>query len=264
MFARVRFLCLSLIGLALIAALASCSTAPGNAETDRVATVVAMAISSPRQDSADGLVRAALATTAGRDARLRVVQAEALDADRLVDALALLVFQVRLEGSRSGFSSSDPITACYEARFSFYGVIGTPHRIKCPVGARAIAPTPLAPKPRVAIPAGFDSTLAKLLAGLPAAPTAADVKALVMRALPAPAVDPDTGLRGLSPTVAAAVSGADVGVSLWEPEDRGCLLGGRVGGRVTVWRPSRVQLQPGELSCDAQTALSLQGLRPPH
>lgn len=61
--------------------LASCSTATGNAETDRIATTVAKAISSPRQDSADELVRAARATHAGKLAQLVVIEATDVDAD---------------------------------------------------------------------------------------------------------------------------------------------------------------------------------------
>ncbi|MEA2220095.1 MAG: hypothetical protein QOJ35_2721 [Solirubrobacteraceae bacterium] len=252
-----------LSGVALIAALASCSSAAGNAETDRVAGTVATAIGSPRQESADGLVRAALATAAGRDARLRVVAADALSAAKPADPRARLVFRVHLAGSRGGFGTSDPITACYVARFSFYGVIGSPRRIACPEGARAIVPAALPAKPRRTIPAGLDATLSNVLGALPVSPTSDDVRARVASALPAPIVDAHTGLQDLPPTVATALSGADVGVALWEPEDRGCLLGARIGGHVTVGRPSRVQLQPGELSCDAETALQLRRLRPP-
>lgn len=251
-------------GLAMVAALASCSTAPGNDETDRVATTVATAISYPRQDSADGFIRAALDTTAAKDSRLTVVDAEEIHARELVDPLARLVFRIHLEGSESGFFRTDPITACYETEFNFYGMMGSPQRTTCPAGAAAIVPPPLLPEPKVVIPAGFDHTLGNLLGALPAAPTAGDVRARVTGGLPAPAVDPETGLRDLPPTVETAVSGVDVGVSLREGNDGGCLLGARVGGVVMVWRPDRVQLQPGELSCDPQTALHLQGTRPPH
>jgi hypothetical protein len=72
------------------------------------------------------------------------------------------------------------------------------------------------------------------------------------------------GLRVLPPTVETAVRGPDVGVSLWEGPGESCLLGARVAGRIVVWRPSAVQLQPGELRCDPQTALYLQGITPPH
>jgi len=251
-------------GLALIAVLASCSTAPGNAETDRVATVVATAISQKRLDSMDGYVRAALATRAGRDSRLTVVEADELHADQLVDPLARLVFQVHLDDTGTSTFGREPITACYEAKFSYYGVIGNPHRVDCTVGATAIVPVPLPPQPHVVIPEGFDSTLADLLAALPASPSAGDVTASVIGGLPAPGFDPTTGLRDLPPTVDAAVTGTDVGVSLWDPDDRICLLGARLDGQVTVWRPSGVQMQPGELSCDPQTALQRLGVIQPH
>jgi hypothetical protein len=125
-------------------------------------------------------------------------------------------------------------------------------------------PGPLAPQPRVAIPARLDGRLAKLLAALPARPGARDVRARVVRALPARRVDAQTGLQDVQPVVTAAVSGDDIGVSLADPAGRRCLLGARVEAHVTVWRPTRIQLQPGELTCDPQTALHLQGTRAPH
>ena len=248
----------------VVAAVASCSTAAGSSETDRVASTVATAISYPRQDSVDGLVRAALQTGAGQDARLTVVEATSLRAPDVADPLARLVFRIHLAGTGSGFSSVDPVTACYRAEFNYYGVIGSPRRTTCPSGAVPVVPPPPAPRPVVAIPPGFDRTLAELLRSLPAESTAADVQGRVTSRLPVPAVDPETGLRGLPPTVDAAVDGRDVGVSLWAAAGRGCLLGARVAGEVVVWRPSRVQLQPGELSCTAQTAVDLQGTAPPH
>jgi hypothetical protein len=250
--------------LAATLALVSCASTPGIAETDRIATTVATAISDPRPHSADGLVRAALATPAGRDSGLTVVESEELQADELADPLARLVFRVHLEASGTGFSSTDAVTACYEARFNFYGVIGSPRRIECPAGATAIVPAPLPPEAQAVIPPGFDDTLAELLAALPAAPSAADITAAVTTALPVPGVDPTTGLRDLPPAIEATVDGADIGISLWAPSGRHCLLGARVDGRIGVGRPSRVQLQPGELSCEPQTALHLFTIAPPH
>lgn len=251
--ARARPLCVRLIAFALIATLASCS--PGNAQTDKVATTVADAISSPRQGSADGLVRAALGATENQD--FTVLEAEDLDADKIDDPLARLVFRVHLPATLSGFISADPVTACYEAEFNYYGVIGSPDRIRCPAGARAIVPPPIAPKPKIVIPQGFDSTLAELLAALPPRPSEEYVMAQVTEGLPVPAINPESGLQDLPPVVETAVIGADVGVSLREPDTRDCLLGTRLGGQVKVGRPSRVQLQPGELSCDPQTAFRL-------
>ena len=79
---RSRPAVLTLAGvLALAAVVAGCSRPPRSAETDRIATVVADAISYPRQSSAAGFARAALATRAGQDGRLRVVATEELPAD---------------------------------------------------------------------------------------------------------------------------------------------------------------------------------------
>ncbi|WP_433341728.1 hypothetical protein [Micromonospora sp. CA-111912] len=60
----------------------------------------------------------------------------------------------------------------------------------------------------------------------------------------------------------AAVGGV-VGVAL-RASQYDCLLARVEGGRVEVWRPSRVQLAPGELSCTADTAVAGHGRRPPH
>ncbi len=246
--------------LALLAVVASCATSPGNAETDRIADTVARAISSPRQSSANGFVRAALATHAGQDSRLTVVDAEELHATKVADPLARLVFQVDLAASGTGFSSTEPITACYKVLFSYYGVIDSPQRISCPKGATAVVPAPVPPRAHAVIPQGFDSTLTGLLAALPATPTTEAVTARVTLGLPAPGVDPSTGLQDLLPTVESAMQGADLGVSLWAPFNRDCLLGARVGGQVKVGRPSRTRIEPGELSCDPQTALLLLGV----
>ncbi len=249
-----------------VAALSSCSTPPGNALTDREVAQVVRRISSPRQGSAEGLVRAAVGPH-GADPRLQVVVAEDLRAEKIEDALARLVFRIHIDGKSYGGTfggTQDPVTACYEARFNYYGVIGDPRRIDCPPGATAIVPTPLAPKPRTAIPPDYDNALAKILAEVPARIAVGDLKARVIAGLPASAVDPGTGLTDHQPTVETAANGSDVGVSLWAPEGRHCLLGARISGTVTVWRPSSTQLQPGELSCDPQTALQLAGVRPPH
>jgi hypothetical protein len=137
-------------------------------------------------------------------------------------------------------------------------------RIACPAGAAAIVPAPLPPQAHAEIPAGFDTRLTELLAALPPAPSAPDVAAVVTSGLTPPGVDPNTGLENLPPTVEAAVDGTDVGISLRAASGRGCLLGARVGGHVSVGRPSRVQMQPGELTCDPQTALHLFDITPPH
>lgn len=57
------------------------------------------AIRSPRQDTADGLERAALATNAAQDGRLSVLEAEDLTPAELDDPRARLVFRVRIAAS---------------------------------------------------------------------------------------------------------------------------------------------------------------------
>jgi hypothetical protein len=257
---RSRPALLTLAGvLALAAVAAGCSRPPGNGETDRIAKVVADAISYPRQDSAAGFARAALATRAGRSGRLRLVAMEELPADDPQDPLARLVFLVRLEGSEGGFVPDPAVTACYEAKFNYYGIMGSPRRIACPPGATPITPPPAEPKPQIAIPDGADELIEQVLTRASRPPDAEKVHAALVEGLGKAAA---AGREPPFPQV--VVDGADVGVALWEPEGSACLLGARVGGKVLVWRPSRVQLQPGELSCDPETALARRGTRPPH
>jgi hypothetical protein len=258
---RFRPAVVTLAGVLGLAAMAGCARGPRSDETDRVARTVSTAISHPRQDSAAGYARAALDTGAGRSGTLSVVAMEELRADKLEDPLARLVFRVHLDEEEAGFTRVPAVTACYEARFSSYGVVGSPRRIGCPEDAAPIAPPPAEPGPGTAIPDGADELVERLLARAPREPRAEQVRAAVGEGLgrAAPA-----GSRGVPPPPQVAVDGSDIGVALFEPDSRGCLLGARVDGRVLVWRPSRVQVQPGELSCDPGTALARQGTRAPH
>lgn len=239
---------------ALLLLLGACawSRPAGTGETDRIARVVADAISFPRQRTAAGLVRAA----SGRSAGVTVVEARELDARTGEDPLAHLVLRVHLDARpASGFTSGSPaVTACYDAEFNRYGVIGAPERRTCPVGARAVTvpPAPLTPQ----VPVGSDAALRSVLGRLPSGSTAKQVASAVRRGLPAAAP------RTLDPEVGAVLDGRRVGVSVRGVDD--CLLGVRREAGVLVWRPSRVQVQPGELSCDPLTALALDGTRSPH
>lgn len=69
-------------------------------------------------------------------------------------------------------------------------------------------------------------------------------------------------IPALPPDVEAAVEGTVIGVSVRGDDE--CLLGVRTAGKVEVWRPSAVQLQPGELTCDPGTALAGWGQDAPH
>jgi hypothetical protein len=247
------------LGLMVVATGCSGALAPGNAETDRIAKVVSDAISYPRQDSAAGYARAALATRAGQSGRLRVVAIEELEADELGDPLGRLVFLVHLEGSGAGWTTTPPVTACYQAEFSYYGVIDSPRRMTCPRDATPVMPPTTQPTPEVAIPDGAEEVVEQVLTAAAPAPHADAVGGALAAAL-GRASSPGRRL----PTPQVAVDGADIGVALAAPDTRRCLLGARVDGKVLVWRPSRVQLQPGELSCAPETALARQGTRPPH
>ena len=246
--------------LGFVALAAGCSGAPppGNAETDRIAEVVSRAISYPRQDSAAGYARAALATRAGQAGTLRLVAIEELKAGEPTDPLGRLVFLVHLERSESGFVASPAVSACYAATFHYYGAIGSPRRIACPRGATPVTPPPTQPKPEVVIPDGADEVVGQVLTDAAPVPRADDVRVALVEALGKAAPG------GQQPAPQVATDGADIGVALAVPERRSCLLGARIDGKVQVWRPSRVQLQPGELSCDPATALARQGTRPPH
>ena len=175
------------------------------------------------------------------------------------DPLARLVFLVHLERPEGEFVTEPAVTACYEAKFNYYGIMGSPRRMACPRGATPITPPTVEPEPEIVIPDGADELVEKVLTSASRPPDAEKVHAAVVEGLAKAAA---AGREPPLPHV--AVDGADVGVALWEPNGGGCLLGARVDGQVLVWRPSRVQLQPGELSCDPGTALARQGTRPPH
>ena len=229
---------------------------PGNAETDRIAETVTVAISWPRQDSAMAYARAASETTAGEDGRLAVVGVEELETEERGDPFARLMYRVYLEGSTSGWTETAPVTACYHADFGFDGVIDMPRRTRCPGNAEPlkIPPAPeTAPAPAVA--PGSEGIVRKKLAAPPVRPEAAALRSTLERALP---VMGDQA----APEVEVVAAGADVGVAVRGQDE--CVLGARVGDAVQVWRPSDVQLQPGELTCDPETALHQLGQRPPH
>ncbi|MBA3743961.1 hypothetical protein [Sporichthya sp.] len=124
-----------------MAVVASCSSASavGNGSTDRAAERLMRQLSSPHQSSAEGLTRAAVYFTRN-EAESAVLEAEQLKPGKIEDPLARMVFRFHDPGSLSGFSRSDPVTACYEARFNYYGVVGSAHRVSCPKLAQPLTP----------------------------------------------------------------------------------------------------------------------------
>ncbi|MGW5721935.1 hypothetical protein ACWEVP_37575 [Amycolatopsis sp. NPDC003865] len=149
--------------------------------------------------------------------------------------------------------------------FNFRGLVEAPRRTDCPANAKPLDPPPI---PLWEVPEGFDSALRSVLTGLPASVTDQDVSAALGRSMPPVPLDPETQTRGRPPLRDVAVHGNDVGVA-FRAGDRptggiDCLLGSRIGGSTLVWRPSWTQVQPGELTCTADTALGRQGVTPPH
>ena len=137
-----------------------------------------------------------------------------------------------------------------------------PSVVSCPAGS-PITPPPL---PRDDIPAGDSDALKAILTALPPAPTAAQGTA-ALAALPKPPVDSGTGPAGVPPTVTSTVQGADVGVALRGGDSVNgidCVFGLRQADKVWVWAPSRVQIQPGELGCEAGEAFSKYAQTSPH
>lgn len=260
---RTCFVVLSL-GFAL---LTGCSANPIDGDTDEAAASFARDLGErTRPRSADELVRAALGDQPSEsNEALIIYEAKSFAWKRPGARVARLVFRVRALPPDDGqFALGRARVACYRADFNIWGLMGRPKKVDCPAHGKPIIPAPIEPTPRVAIPLGFDAVLPGVVAGLPADASADAVRAAVVAAFPPPSADPETGLTNLNPAVDVQVRGSDLGIALWEPDDRSCLLAARIGGDVTVWRPAAVQLQPGELTCDAETALRLLGVHPPH
>ena len=163
-----------------------------------------------------------------------------------------IVLRVHLAAwhSTAVFGGDEPeVFTCYDVEVDRFGT-HDPVRRTCPAGASPVHLPP--PPPVMEIPDGADAVVRSALRRT----SSGAVEAAVRRGLRAPR--PGT----LAPEIQVAEDGSDTGVSV-RGEDN-CLLGSRVDGTVLVWRPSRAQVQPGELSCDPQTALGREGITPPH
>jgi hypothetical protein len=235
---------------------------PGDAESDRIADTVTNAISYPPKGSAINLARAARETGA-----VTVYAAEepaSPDPYNTVARLGLRVdYQVR---DRFDFNPWEPRlldrTACYEAEFG-YPYVPDPRRVHCPDDTSPLPLPPRIPARTRQIPDGAADVVAAVLDTAPARPSADAVASATRDRLRSPGTDPTTGLPHLPPEVEADVRGGDVGIA-GEGYERSCVLGSRVDGDVLVWRPTRIQMMPGELTCDPSTALYRHGTSPPH
>jgi hypothetical protein len=248
-----RIVAISCAGLLL----ASCGSVAGDAETDRQSETLAIAISYPRQADAAGFARAALATTLGKSPDFSVLEATDLDHVTHDEPMARLVWRIHRDETEVGGRQHTPaFDACYQVEFNYYGPSSGPSRITCPENATPITPPPL---PRRDIPADFGPALEATLGTLPATPGEAEVRAALATGLPAPPVDPETGLAAVPPEIFVQVKGSDVGVALFARtgvEEKDCVLGHRVGGVVQVWGLNWRDLGPLEKPCDAEAALA--------
>lgn len=117
--------------------------------------------------------------------------------------------------------------------------------VTCP----AAAPLTVAKDPQ--LPAGIEDRLRQVL------PTGSGVtETAVRRALDG--LDLDPAVRRDVTTARGAV-----GVAL-RASQYDCVMAAVTAGTVDVWRPARVQLSPGELSCTAAEAAGGEGRTPPH
>ncbi|WP_326835503.1 hypothetical protein VSH64_11340 [Amycolatopsis rhabdoformis] len=249
------------IPLAALVLVATAACAAGNDETDRVAKELTAAISTPPQDSAAGYARAALKP--GEAAPVTFLEITDRPTTRPGDADMHLVFRIHFDSVESGWTRSAAVTACYEANFNYRGLVSE-SRVGCPPDARPVTPPPAAP---VEVPSTFDGPLAKALAALPDRPTVDQVNDAINRGVPRVQPDPETHAVGPTPFRDVLVSGDKVAVSFMtygRAEGVDCLFGSRNGKDVLVWRPSWVEVQPGELVCEPRTALARAGTTPPH
>lgn len=226
----IRFLAM----VAALAAVSSCTSSAklGTAETDRQAQTLAEAISWPRQHSAAGFARAALATTLGRTPAFAVLEMKDLHAPTLTDPLAHLVIGIHHPATDEKSGRTDEVLACYRMRFNYHGIIGAPESIECPQNALPIIPPEY---PSFAKPEVFDSRVRTVLAALPAEVDQQQVFDALKRADLIDSVsDPETEKR--DPGIDITVSGPHVGVA-YLGSDGACLLGSRTKVGIRVWRP---------------------------
>jgi hypothetical protein len=228
---------------------------PREREADRVARVVADAISYPRQSDADGFVRAAHDVQAGRDGRLTVVAKEGAREGQPSERIARLTFRVFLAAEDDGWNRSPEVVRCYRVDFSRYGVMdGSPTSTECPARTTWVAAAP-AP-PRRVTPVGSLEAVRRVLRHAPVQSTVAGLTSSVRSGLPAQPT------HTMPPDLDVGVAGRDLGVAV--RDDGGCLLGARIDGRVLVWVLDQAQAQPGEIGCTPASALGRLGIHPPH
>lgn len=224
------------VSVVLAVSLLAAGCGAGTDETDRQVETLATAISWPRQRSAEGFARAALATQLGQQSdSFSVLEATDFDVADLSERNAYLVVRIHDDGSDVGWKEIDPVTVCYGLDFNYYGIIDTPEEVDCPEDARPIT---YEPAPAWTDAAAFEAALEALLIGLPGEPSRERVLNGLYGSLLEPSElvdDQQTNLGPSDPRPEVRVRDDDVAVAITAGEE--CLLAARVHGNVTVWRP---------------------------
>ncbi|ROP42502.1 hypothetical protein [Saccharothrix texasensis] len=190
-----------------------------------------------------------MATPLGGSPGFSVLPAEDLAHEGPEDPMARLVWRIHRDAHDSEWQKTPAFDACYEVDFDHCGAVAEPSRVTCPEDATPVTPPPL---PKRGIPSDFAPARGTALGALPGTPGDA-----VAAALPAPRVDPATGLASIPPRVLVHVRGGDVGVALSANtggDGKDCVMGRRVGGEVRVWPLDRRDPGPVEKPCTAEAA----------
>jgi hypothetical protein len=236
----------------------------GNNATDEKARQVADRIAYPVGADGNAYARSALVgnTDPEQFAVIGITDSPASDPEKV---RVTLLFRVHDPGTSEDppsfrFWEQDPVTACYRADFTYYGVTkGGPDRIRCPQDARPITPPPVQLK---GVPTTYPEAFKTILAELPPTTTKDEVLAALRAKLPPMPVDERTKLPWAEPRLDAVVENGAIGIVAGGGGS--CLTGVRLAdGTVAAWYPPRVQTQPGELGCSGRSALQLYGAPPP-
>ncbi|WP_191300732.1 hypothetical protein [Lentzea cavernae] len=236
----------------------------GDSTTDEMAERIATRISYPVRPDGNAYARSALEgdTDPEHFAVLEIVDSPTTDPQK---AHAGLLFRIHHPGiSRDDqpwrLWDVDPVTACYRAGFTYYGVTdGGPDRVRCPADASPITPPPAQ---RTGVPENYLEAFKTILAALPPTPAQDEVLAALRAKLPPVPVDEQTKLPWAEPRLDTFVKDGNVGVVA--AGGGSCLNGVRLAdGTVAAWYPPRVQTQPGEFGCSGESALRLHGTPPP-
>lgn len=232
--------------------------AAGNKETDREANTIAVAISHPRQNTAVGFANAALATSLGETPDFSVIEMRDVKAETLTDPLAHLV--IRIHHEPAGPDWGDPVTACYNVEFNYYGIIGEPSRTTCPDNPASIKPPPL---PRRFLDGSPDNAMDAVLTALRPIPSEAHIRDALRQALPRSTITP-AHIPEINVTVDAERGTVAVS-AITDDASQGlaCLLGTRIDGVSVVWRLQRAERSneddpPEPWPCNPRHALQTQ------